>query len=342
MTYTKKWILISLSSIFLALLLIASINFFMDPFWTFNHEHQFNQYQKSSRERQQKSNALYFREKKYDTLIFGSSRTANMNQHKWSESTFNYSASDMKPNEYNEYLNFALLEAKQPIKKVIIGLDFFGSLTYTPIVAKEPRLILDKITEPFYKYKLLFSLDTLTFSMHNFKYTFKKLDGKYDYNYVKTPKIKSQDTLESFNKKVNSNALGYKRRYSTEYDSNYIKIITKLVNSHPDIKFIVYTSPVSEVHFRIMQNQNLYEEYERWLQESVHVFKEINHYMYINDVTKNANLYFMDSHHGYATTYECITNDLLSKESNCPKINMVLTKRNIETNLDTLRKLNTQ
>ena len=70
--------------------------------------------------------------------------------------------------EGNEYLDFAILEAKQPIKKVIIGLDFFGSLTYTPIVAKEPHLILDKTLEPFYRYKLLFSLDTLIFSMHNF------------------------------------------------------------------------------------------------------------------------------------------------------------------------------
>ena len=96
---------------------IASINYYMDPMWTFNHEHKFSDYQRARKERQQKSNALYFRDKKYDTLIFGSSRVTYMNQHTWNENTFNYSVSDMQPNEYHEYLNFAIQEAKQPIKE---------------------------------------------------------------------------------------------------------------------------------------------------------------------------------------------------------------------------------
>ncbi len=341
MSYIKKWILFTLASVLVTLSCFAGVNYFMDPLWTFEHEHKYNQFQRGRKERQQKSNALYFRSGKYDTLLFGSSRTTYMNQYKWDKKTFNYAVSDMKPNEYNEYLNFAINEAKQPIKRVIIGLDFFGALTYTSLISKEPKLILDEITQPFYRYKLLLSIDTLSYSNLNIQDYFKKPYAKYKYNNIKTSPPKTDTNLENYEKRIQGNIETYIReRYSKKYDENYKKEILNLITSHPDIEFIVFTTPVSSQHFNALLSQNLYQEYERWLKESVEVFGKIHHFMYKNDITKNANLYFQDSNHGYDTTYECLTNEMLQKDSECPKIDMILNAENIEEKLNLLQKSN--
>lgn len=320
---------------------IASINFFMDPLWTFEHEHKYNQFQRGRKERQQKSNALYFRSQKYDTLIFGSSRTAYMNQYKWDKKTFNYAVSDMQPNEYNDYLNFAITQAKQPIKRVIIGLDFFGALTYAPLISKEPQLILSKIVEPFYRYKLLLSIDMLNYTNLNIQNYIKKPFGKYRYDNVKTSHPKSNIDVATYEKQIEGTLKVYIRdRYVKKYDNNYKYEIKKLISSHPNIEFIIFTTPVSSQHFDTMISQNLYNEYEKWLKESVEVFGIINHFMYLNKMTKNAALYFQDSNHGYAETEECLTNELLQKDSKCPKTNMILTNKNIQEKLNLLKNLN--
>lgn len=341
MKYIKKWILFSLLAIFATISTIASVNFFIDPLWTFEHEHKFNQFQKGRKERQQKSNALFFRSQKYTTLIFGSSRTSYMNPYIFGKNVFNYAVSDMQPREYATYLDFAINKAKQPIKTVIIGLDFFGALEYEPFISKEPQLILEKITEPLYRYKLLLSIDTINYTKSNIKNYIKKADIRYTYNYIKTTPPKSNITPEQYDKKIQNDLEIYSRdRYKHKYDENYKKYITELVASHKDINFIVFTTPVSKQHFETMISHNLYDEYERWLKESVDIFGVVHNFMYLNDLTKNANIYFMDSNHGYGETYECLANELLNKSSLCPRIEQTLDKTNLTEQLQTLREVN--
>ncbi|MFT5661972.1 MAG: hypothetical protein ACI9TV_002620 [Sulfurimonas sp.] len=341
MLHSKKWILSTLLAILITISSIIGFNFFMDPLWTFNNEHKFNQYQKGGRERQQKSDALYFRNHKYDTLIFGSSRTAFLNQHKFNDSTFNYSSSDMQPNEYIHYLDFAINKAKQPIKTVYIGLDFFGALSYQPTASTKYKSILEEIEKPFYRYKLLSSLDTIDYATKNFKYYFKKSYMKYTYNYVKTSRPIAKHTLQDYNKAIQGDIDLFTRdRYKYPYDESYKDIIFKLVSKYKNIKFIAYTTPVSEKHFKNIIHNDLYETYEKWLQDSVSVFGEVSHFMYVNEMATNAHLYFMDSHHGYAETYECITSDLLKRQSRCPKIMMLINKNNLDEKLTLLEDLN--
>jgi len=341
MKHTKKWITHSLISVLITLSAIATLNFYMDPLWTFEHEHKYNQYQRGRKDRQQKSNALYFRTKKYNTLIFGSSRTINMNPHYLNDTTFNYAVNDMQPNEYNEYLDFALHKAHQPIKKVIIGLDFFGCLTYTPLIAKHPQKILEQIDKPFYKYKLFFSLDTLSYSLQNIKYFFQKRNDTYKYNYVKRTAPESHNTFKQYTAHIQGGLKSYKRyRYCTNYDINYKNEIKKLVKNYPHIKFIVFTTPVSSNHFQLMISQNLYPQYEKWLRDSVNVFHQVRHYMYLSNITKHPNENFLDSNHAYPRIYNCISDDLLHRQSACQDMSILLNKNNINTQLALLRKLN--
>ena len=111
----KKWLNRTFLTISFSVFIIAIINYIMDPLWTFEHEHPYNQHQRGSKERQQKSHTLYFQDHKYNTLLLGSSRTAFSNQKLWFKDgeVFNYGASDMQPTEYLSYINFAINEAKQ-------------------------------------------------------------------------------------------------------------------------------------------------------------------------------------------------------------------------------------
>lgn len=313
----------------------------MDPLWTFNHTHRFSDYQKASKERQQKSHALFFRGTKYNTFIFGSSRTTYMNQYTWGENTFNYAVSDMQPNEYIEYLDFAINKAKQPIKKVIIGLDFFGALTYAPLISKKTSLILNPITTPFYRYKLLLSIDSLHYSFKNIKYSFSKPSAKYNFKNIKNCKPYQKISLEEYTKNIQFDLNIYVRdRYSKIYDINYKNIISNLINSYPNIEFIVFTTPVSQQHFHTIIKQNLYTSYERWLRETTNIFGRVNHFMYKNELTNNAHLYFQDSNHAYNSTYDCLTNEILEKNFICPKTNIILTPDNLNKKLYLLKKLN--
>lgn len=344
MLHKKKWIIFTILAILTSLVSIGSLNFFMDPLWTFEHSHKYNQYQRGRKERQQKSNALLFKEKKYTTLLFGSSRTTYMNQYKLGSDVFNYAVSDMQPNEYEEYLRFAIEDANQPIKTVIIGLDFFGVLEYAPFISKNPQAILEPILEPFYKYKLLISIDTLDYSLKNITYTLKKPYGKYTYDNVKsTPIYNIKTTKDSYKKRIENDLKTYvKDRYYTDYDVNYKNYLSHLKTSFPKINFIVFTTPVSEQHFKTLISQDLYNDYERWLQESVDVFGQLHHFMFINVITQNAYLYFKDSNHCYTSTYECLGDEILGNPSKCPTIDMILTEENLYEKINLLKSLNFQ
>jgi len=247
----------------------------------------------------------------------------------------------MQPNEYNYYLDFAINQAKQPIKKVIIGLDFFGALTYTPFIAKDPTIILNKITQAFYKYKLLLSMDTLDYSFQNIKYFYKKNPDTYTYAYIKRPPNKHRIDLEKYNQSLNNDIKIYARdRYSQKYDNHYKNTILTLIKTHPTIKFIVFTTPVSEKHFQSIIDYGLYSDYERWIKESVDIFENLHNFMYINKLTHNANLYFFDSNHMYNSSYKCIAQELLKKPSICPNSDILINRENLNQKLIELRDSN--
>jgi len=337
----KRWIIKSLVAVFLTLLSIAGFNFYMDPLWTFDHKHLFGDYQRAAKERQQKSHALYFRAKKYDTLMLGSSRTARINQHTFSDMTYNYAVSDMTPIEYIHYIRFAITQAKQPIKTIYIGLDFFGALDYKSKIAYEADSLLKTITQDFYRYKLLLSLDALDYSIKNIKYSLNQRMNRYTYNNVeRTPPLNYSISKENFEKNVAVEVHEFEERYSKKYDENYKNIMKSLVQSFPKIKFIVFTTPVSILQFKKLIEMNQYQNYERWLRESVDIFQKVHHFMYINPITQEENVYFQDSHHTYMATSKCLAQEILTQKSACPKVDMTLTKDKIYTQLRQLQEIN--
>ena len=176
--FIKGFILLSI--VFLST--IAFFNFFIDPYWTFSNSHKLNSLQKSSNEREQKSNLLYFQDKQYDSLLLGTSRVTFLNQNDFKNmNVFNYSFSLSNPNNLNEYIEFAKKENKKDFKYIIIGLDFLG----TNKNAKEnqnPKEIFNDVRSFFYRYKLLLSIDSFKLSIENIKRSILNRAGGRSYN----------------------------------------------------------------------------------------------------------------------------------------------------------------
>ena len=62
--------------------------------------------------------------------------------------------------------------------------------------------------------------------------------------------------------------------------------------------------------------------------------------MYMSELSNNSYKYFQDSNHAYDTTYECISNELMKKESNCVRTKIIFTDKNINQKLQELKILN--
>ena len=116
--------------------------------------------------------------------------------------------------------------------------------------------------------------------------------------------------------------------------------LKNLIDNYPNIEFIIFSTPVSHEHFDALLANNLYDDYEKWLRESVEVFGKINHFMYINELTKNTMTYFQDSNHAFNFTNKCLVDEINNLDSICPKVKMLIDKDNIENQLIALKKLN--
>nr|WP_279188855.1 hypothetical protein [Aliarcobacter skirrowii] len=335
----KKWFIKYSLILFIGLVFIGSFNYFIDPFWTFSHNHKYNSVQKGMNERQQKANYIYFTDKKFDTLLLGSSRTTYMNRHSFEPfNVFNFSASGMRPREYLTYIDFTIKDSNQPIDTIIIGMDFFGYFNTGTYSIKDSLNIINSTKSTAYRWKILLSFDTLNNSFKNVRDYFKKRGSsdRYDRDLVKSMQIRDNKILVE--KQIRKDILIYsKNEYVGELNHNYVNLLKNIKNKYSDKKFIIYTTPVSEPLFREMISLGNYNNYISWLKELVDIFGEVHHFMYINHVSKNYLKYFGDSNHAYPHTNDILAKTIMSNYKNkLDDFGILLNKDNIDEKLGEL------
>lgn len=342
---TQKWLKINVAILILLLLSIGGLNYFMDPYWCFQHQHRFNNIQKATNERQQKANFIYFTAQQFDALLLGSSRSSYLNRHAFKEmNVFNFSAPDMLPREYLTYIDFAIKDAQQPIQTIIIGMDFFGYLNYGASTVNKAPNIANSTLSPYYRYKVLFSFDALKTSFKNIKHYFNPRFNADCYNRdnVKTSLNHPNITAE-FNKTIHQNAKAYAQlKYTSKVNLDYTPTIRNIKAKYPNQQFIIFTTPITKELISQLIKSDHYKDYEEWLISLVSIYGKVYHFMYVNSVTLNTQKYFADSHHGYPETYELIANKITcANHPQVPKeFGMILTQKNIVKKLKELRRLN--
>ncbi len=338
---SKKFLKVVFGFSFSIIFLIFFINYIVDPLWLFQHSNKFNQKQGSYDERQLKTNYLYYNLKdNFDGILLGSSRATYVNQNDFENmNIFNYSSGAMHPYEYKFYIDFAKKIKGKELKYIIIASDFFGT-NRTDIKSRiDPKKYIDN-TINYNRYKLLFSIDTFNKSFKNIRYSFKDRDLYYDRNTVKYHKIIPRDDMikkHIVSIKESTNLVS-DPNYS--YDSQYITMLKTIKNENPNTKFIIYTSAVtSDLFVSIIKNANRWEEYKKWLNELIEVFGEVNHFMYINSVTKNLDNYY-DDNHAYPFALKFIANKLSNtNNAEIPEdFGVLLTKSNIDEYLESIKK----
>lgn len=323
--WIKKYVLITI----FILSLIGLINYIMDPFWTFNHSHKFNNFQKDINERQQKSNYIYFTDKKYDTLLLGSSRTTYMNPNSFENyKVFNYSAVAMRPQEYKVFIDFAIKDSNQPIDTIILAVDFFGYLDNKLFKYNQGPKIIENTKSLFYRWKNLFTFDALEASLKNLKDYFKNKADRYTRELIKSYSKRDPKSIEN---QVLIDIEDYKKEaYNGNVNINFYTILNNLKNDYNDKKFLIYTTPISYPLFKEMLELGHKDNYKNWLRDLVEIFGEIHHFMYINSVTVNYTSYFGDSNHAYPETNAIVAKTVEKNENLIYDFGIILNKNNIE------------
>jgi len=319
---------------------IALFNYFIDPYWTNSNSSKFNTLQKAPNEREQKSNLLYYGDKKYDGVLLGSSRVTFLNHQDFKDKDiFNYSFSLSMPENYKKYIDFAKKQNGEDFKYIVLGLDFFGTNKNVE-KNKKPEEVFDEITSPFYKYKLLFSIDSLKLSLENIKRSLLNKSGGRSYsrdNIASTTHIEKQEVIKRVEESKLEDLVGNIKNYT--YDEDYKSILKSLKKANPNTKFIVFTTPVTSVYLDKLKALGLSNDYIRWLNELTSTFDSITHFMDKNSITNDYSEYFMDYHHIYPKYSSFVINKLDDIESkNSPSdFGKVLNKENIN---DYLKGLN--
>jgi len=319
--YAKEWVKRFFFLSILAITIIGLINYYIDPLWTFTHANRFNRLQEGFNERQQKSNYIYFNKShQFNAILLGSSRTTFINRKDfYNMEVYNYALNSMYPFEYKGYIDFFKKNRPNSLKYIIIGLDFYGS-NIPPKIEElqihKPQYYFDNLSTFLYRYKTLLLKDTLKKSFTNIKYSLSNYK-KHSYNRDNIKfniKVSEEERLKNYKKNLKRHVEVMSEKNYT-YNKNYIKILQEIKRENPNSKFIIFTSPITaDLLVSTIKDGDRFDDYKRWLKETISVFGEVNHFMTINSVTTNLQNYCDDDHY-YPYIGKLIANKLSNREN---------------------------
>lgn len=281
---------------------MAAFNFYIDPYWTYGHNHAYNDRQVSVDEREQKTNRIYFQDFSYDTIILGSSRTTYINQNRFQGmKAYNYAVNNMSIREYDTFLQFTKEQSNQKIERAIIGMDFFKTSVQESERPASLKNYEAKVHQPFYRARNLISSDIFRYSLRNFRMS---KDNKVDelrvynrHNVAFAEKTNAAERLANTEEKIERFRDEFYGK-SYQYNPRYKEYLTLFKQRHPDVEFIIFTTPISARLFETMIEEGRLDDYERWLRDVTAVFGGVYNFMYPNEVTLDLSNYF-DGHHFY-------------------------------------------
>jgi hypothetical protein len=306
----KNWVKNWATATAFAIITIGLFNFLMDPLWLYSHAFEFNSVQSGFNERQQKTNLVQYRDMdKYDGILLGSSRTAQINQNHFSDfKIFNYASNSMFPFEYKSYIDYFKSNKNRQLKYIIIGADFYNTNTPKNDYFIPPKFYIENARNPVYRYSSLFSIDTLKYSIRNLKSYQLGSVQYYNRDNVKiTSKFSTKEALERYKDGIIQSTRKFIGK-EYQYNNKYIPLLDKLKVENPNVKILVFTSPITaDLLASIIKNGGRLLEYKQWLSDLVKTNGSIYHFMDINSITTNLDNY-SDDHHYYGKIGALIAN----------------------------------
>jgi hypothetical protein len=312
---------------------LGSVNFIVDPLYTFKVSNGIDIKQKDFNERAQKTNYLKFINNNFDSLLLGNSRATYINANNLPGKVFNFSVNAMYVSEYDDVIqNFIKITGKTP-KEIYIGVDPFS---FSVGDSSEIKNAYENTKNIFYPYKNLISLDLFQISLKNialtYKYNQRVFDRKqrfYDKNMIKGISIENKIS----NKPYILASKGYKFNVQKNKD---LKAFKSLKKKYKGSKFVIFTMPVHNVIYKDLEIQK---GYALWLKGLVEVFGKVNHFMYDNMISKSHYTFF-DAFHFYPYVGKKIVKNIIRLDTSIDNLDnefgIILTQNNIDKYLQKL------
>ena len=301
----QKWFKLFLASMLFVLIPIFGLmgfNYYVDPYWNFNHAHENNDYQNGFDERLQKTNLLVKNHQTFDSLLIGSSRVTYMNTDSFkNDDVFNYSLSSIHITEYNDYIEFAKKINDGKLDRVYAELSLHSYYANVQPPMGEPETYFEQAQDRLLDYTSLFSQDTLDKSLVNFKAS---KNNKYPLqrSYTRDNQVKSTYANNRLAKGKADFVKRYdKTNYTTEiaYRETYKDELEKMKKASPDSEFVIFTDMAHVLRLKTyLKNPNYFDAYDRSIREIIDVFGEVNSFHLNNDYTSKDE-YWMDFYHFY-------------------------------------------
>lgn len=279
----------------------------IDPAWTMPWDHPLNSRQRGYDERAQKRNLLASRPVQAHMVMLGSSRTTFIDPADFGADrhAFNFAVSGVVPAEYPVLLDYALTHLHGPVTDVALGLDFFGALDD---IEQAAPLRMPSLLE---RGRAHLSFDMLELAVGNAwrSLTDDRMEtyDRQGHRFLahKPAARQDKDFVYELRKLVE-----YRYRPGNVYNPHLRDILARLPQSWPQLRFRVFTTPVSAAQYEGMVCQGRLADWERWLTDAVAVFGRIHHFMDINPITLDrAN--WADSHHFYPEVGRMIARQLI-------------------------------
>lgn len=307
--------------------------------WTFQKKFFLHQYQSDFNEGQQKINLIYFHKPSYETLIIGNSRTSYLNQTIVPNSkAFNLGINALDPSQYNKYIKYAQQHNSKKIKQIILTLDFQFYLPHsTPITTNILKDFTEQTESFLYRYKLLFSLDTLKLSFKNIRNvlfdSYKKRDKTYNEYFIADSYQKDPKNIKHKIK----NHLNHLKLISYKPNLTYKDILLEIKNENKDVKFIVYISPLPEpVIKEYIGNEENFKLYKLWIKDIIDVFGNVHNFMHKNDITEKYEVNFLDATHFYPKIGDTIISEIFktNERTSLNNFDIFINHANYESHMD--------
>ncbi len=337
----KRWLIVVATIILFLFGVVGGINYAVDPFWCFNHGAFIGKFQPMFDERQQKTNWLTFHDVDIDTVILGNSRVTYLDTRDVPGKAFNYAASSMRPSEFSDYLAYAAKRSESEITTVILGVSFTGTNGSTNPGFELPNTYISRATSLGFRFRNLLNLHLLKYSFQCMK---REKGSDFHNCYVRQGNtlLSKQMMLPIPEKALQKSVADQIALYAVAaYGKNYryasnIPFYEEMQKKFPDVRFVVFITPVTHNLLALLAKQGLLEEYKTWVADLVNHFGEVWNFMYPNPVTKNNN-YFKDAHHYSPEVSDWIVQKMMEMPYRGPQgFGIKISKQNLAEHLVSL------
>ena len=293
-----QFVKFGLRSIFLILVIIATINFLVDPYYQWGYFKVIDLKRKDFDERIQKTNYLANINNNYNAILLGNSRSTYLDVRKFDlgVNIFNSAVNAMSIYEYDQLItNFIKLTGKDP-EIILIGIDHHNFKGDNP---KRLETILEELTSNSLKLKNLLSLDIFRFSLETIEKTIRvKLnlkDLKQRYYNNQLVKGNDKENFISNEKYIKDNSTINEYIVQNELLEEY----KRLKNKYSKSKFIIYCLPfhkdlldswIYDIHF--------YDKNQQFISNLIDIFGEVYYFNYISKYNSSYTNYY-DKYHFY-------------------------------------------